>query len=166
METKIRDWEKAQSSELTTKVTKLTAENEALKKENQALASDNMDMSLSLKECDARLAEKDKLLQQSVEQNQNLTKHLVTLNESYKTAVEGMNTSMTAKFTALAHSLRKISADTSVLSQKGGEVPKSPPQPRPIMIPIRSMFPNPPNLNVPNMSTTLPPFPSFSTFRP
>ena len=154
--------EKAQTSELTKQVSELTSENEKLKAENQALASDNMEMSIRLKGYEVRMADRDTLLSRFLDQNQNLTKELVTMNESYKTVVESMNASMTSKFTALAHSLRKISADTSVLSQKGGEVPKSPPQPqqpRPITNPIRAMFPTPPNLNIPNLATTLPPFP-------
>ena len=82
VEMKIRDWEKAQSSELTKQVSELTSENENLKKENQALASDNMEMSIRLKEYEIRLAEKDKLLTQFMDQNQNLTKQLLTMNES------------------------------------------------------------------------------------
>ena len=121
VETKVRELVNAQTSELTKKVSELTAEIEVLKNENQVLASDNMGMTIRLEEYEARMVEKDRLLKKSLDQNQILSKKLVSLTEFCKTSMETMNTSMTAKFTAVSHSLRKISANTSVLSQKGGE---------------------------------------------
>ena len=81
-----------------------------------------MGMTIRLDEYEARMVEKDRLLKQDLDQNKILSERLASLSESRNNLVDTMNTSITAKFTAMAHSLRKIYANTSVLSRKGEKI--------------------------------------------
>ena len=82
-------------------------------------------MSVLIQERGSAIEEKDKLIKSLLAQNNSLIEKVITLTESSNTAVDKLSTTFNSKAEELSSELRRISANTSVLSQKGGDSKKA-----------------------------------------